>query len=136
MSVDAGPILLIGEVAGCVDPLTAEGIRPAIKSGYLAAKILADAIACGHFKALKKYNALFHHEIGKDFQYARILSYLVYNYRNIILPFISSKVALEKFMGVFGGQSTYRAHLSNKRILKMIAKVASSFLRKKLRKAE
>jgi geranylgeranyl reductase family protein len=114
-------ILLIGEVAGCVDPLTAEGIRPAIKSGYLAAKIVAKAIECNKFRYLKQYNALFHREIGKDFQYARILSYLVYNYRKVVLPFLSSKMAIEKFMSVFNGSSTYRAHISKKRILKIIS---------------
>lgn len=116
-------ILLVGEIAGCVDPLTAEGIRPAIKSGYLAATIVAEGLRRDNLRFLKRYNALFHREIGQDFQYARILSYLVYNYREAILPLLSSKLAIEKFMSVFSGTARYRDHISKKRILKMIKQV-------------
>lgn len=119
-----GPILLIGEIAGCVDPLTAEGIRPAIKSGYLAAQVLAEAIRRNKFKDIKKYNKLFHKHIGKDFQYARIMSYFVNNYRKAILPHLSSQKVLIQFMSVFSGKSTYRNKVSLKRIVKMISKVA------------
>lgn len=124
-----GPVLLAGEIAGCVDPLTAEGIRPAIKSGYLAAKVLAETIAHNQPHRLKKYDKLFHREIGKDFQYARVMSYLVYNHRDLILPFINSKRALEKFMQVFGGKSTYGEQISKKRIFKIIGKMALNFFR-------
>ena len=37
-----GRILLAGDAAGLVDPVTAEGISYAIRSGQLAAKALAD----------------------------------------------------------------------------------------------
>ncbi len=77
-----GSIMLIGEVAGCVDPLTAEGIRPAIKSGYLAAQTLAETIALKQTQHIKQYDGLFHEKIGRDFKYARILSYFINCYMN------------------------------------------------------
>ncbi len=74
-------VIFIGEIAGCVDLLTAEGIRPAIKSGYLAATVLAETLSSISKQGLKKYDLLFHQQIGKDFQFARMLSHLIKNYR-------------------------------------------------------
>lgn len=112
-------IILIGEIAGCVDPLTAEGIRPAIKSGYLAAAVIADAITTQNIKILKKYDGLFHQQIGKDFQYARIMSYFLNNHLKKILPFISSNTALNSFMQVFSGKAMYRDYITLRKMMKM-----------------
>ena len=59
--------MLIGEIAGCVDPLTAEGIRPAIKSGFLAAKVVSYALNKNDFRSLVNYDLAFHKEIGVIF---------------------------------------------------------------------
>ena len=126
-----GSILLIGEIAGCVDPLTAEGIRPAIKSGYLAAQVLVEAITLNQLKRIKKYNKLFHQQIGKDFQYARILSYFINNYRELILPRLSSQKSLQQFMSVFSGKSTYRNKISIPRIIGLLKKVMMKALQSK-----
>lgn len=117
-----GRVMLIGEAGGCVDPLTAEGIRPAIKSGYLAAQILAKALIYDQPKQIKKYNRLFHQEIGKDFQYARVMSYFVYRHRKFIIPYIRSKQALNTFMDVFSGRSCYREQISKHRLGKLLVK--------------
>ncbi|MDX2346255.1 MAG: geranylgeranyl reductase family protein [Legionella sp.] len=115
-------IILIGEVAGCVDPLTAEGIRPAIKSGYLAAEVLNQAFKKNHLKSIKKYNKIFHQNIGKDFQYARLLAYFLQKKRDIILPLLNSKHAIDAFMRVFSGDAKYSDYISKKRIFKLIKK--------------
>jgi geranylgeranyl reductase family protein len=115
-------VMLIGEVAGCVDPLTAEGIRPAIKSGYLAAEVLHQAIASNQLSKIKKYNQVFHQKIGKDFQYARLLAYFLQKKRRVILPLLNSKRAIDAFMSVFSGYNRYSDYISKKRILKLIKK--------------
>lgn len=118
----AGNVLLVGEIAGCVDPLTAEGIRPAIKSGYLAAKVIADSFKMGKLKLnnLRRYDVEFHNQLGKDFQYARIMAYFLNKYLAKILPMISSHQAVAGFMSVFSGKSTYRKKINFRRIIKMI----------------
>lgn len=115
--------VLIGEIAGCVDPLTAEGIRPAIKSGYLAASVLNKAITSGRLKKLKQYNAVFHREIGKDFQYARFVSYCLYKKRPLILPLLHSKQAISAFMRVFEGSMRYQDYISKKRIVQCLKRL-------------
>lgn len=113
-------IMLIGEIAGCVDPLTAEGIRPAIKSGFLAAKVIAYALANNKIKSLENYDVAFHKEIGQDFYYARILSYFLNKNLAKILPMISTTAAVNGFMSVFSGQSSYRQKVGFKRICKLV----------------
>lgn len=116
-------VLLIGEIAGCVDPLTAEGIRPAIKSGYLAARSVSKYLSTKKLSILKQYNKDFHNEIGKDLRYAGIMGYFLYKYYNRIIPIISSANSINSFMGVFSGQSTYRQKINFKRISNMIIRV-------------
>jgi flavin-dependent dehydrogenase len=113
-------IMLVGEIAGCVDPLTAEGIRPAIKSGFLAAKSIAYSFAASKPKALANYDLAFHEQIGKDFYYARIMAYFLNRNLARILPMISSNQAVEGFMSVFSGKSSYREKINFRRICKML----------------
>lgn len=114
-------VVLIGEIAGCVDPLTAEGIRPAIKSGYLAAKVIAYCIRENRVKkSLGNYDLAFDKEIGRDFYYARIMAYFLNNNLAKILPMISKPSAVKGFMSVFSGSSSYRDKISFKRILQLI----------------
>lgn len=115
-----GRILLIGEIAGCVDPLSAEGIRPAIKSGYLAAKCIASFLQDGKLSHIKKYNRDFHREIGRDFQYARIASYFLNRYNSKMLSLAVSTGSLNHYMAIFNGQATYRDYINVRRIFKMI----------------
>ncbi len=113
-------VVLIGEIAGCVDPLTAEGIRPAIKSGYLAAKVLDDVMESGQIRHLKQYNKAFHEAIGKDFRYARFLSYCIQKNRAFFLARLHSERAVAAFMRVFSGHANYRDYISKKRILRLL----------------
>ncbi|MDD3266306.1 MAG: NAD(P)/FAD-dependent oxidoreductase [Burkholderiales bacterium] len=115
-------IMIIGEMAGCVDPLTAEGIRPAIKSGYLAAKVIAYSIKNNKPKTLINYDIAFHKEIGKEFYYARIMSYFLNKNLKRILPMISRESAINSFMSVFSGKSTYQEKINFKKIMQLIWK--------------
>lgn len=116
-------VMLIGEIAGCVDPLTAEGIRPAIKSGYLAANVVAEFLVSNKLSTLKKYNKSFHIEIGSDLRYANIMGYFLNKYYDYIFPIIASKKAINSFMSVFSGQSTYRQKVHFRRISSMVIRV-------------
>lgn len=106
-----GRILLIGEIAGCVDPLTAEGIRPAIKSGYYAATLLSDLIAHDRIRALKKYNHIFHQMIGRDFQYARFVTYFLFRYFDKMLKTFCTPRAAAAFANVFSGRARYSDYI-------------------------
>lgn len=113
-------IMIIGEMAGCVDPLTAEGIRPAMKSGYLAAKVIAYSLKHNKSKILRHYDTAFHLEIGKEFYYARIMSYFLNKNLKRILPIIATENAVNGFMSVFSGQSTYCEKINIKRIAQLV----------------
>ncbi|MEN9947091.1 MAG: hypothetical protein RLZZ293_1477 [Pseudomonadota bacterium] len=113
-------VILVGEIAGCVDPLTAEGIRPAIKSGYLAAKIISHSLTQQDLNHLRHYDKIFQQEIGKDFQYARLMAYFLNRNLTKILPLISSPQAINAFMSVFSGKEYYRDKITWKKIGKFI----------------
>ena len=115
-------IILIGEIAGCVDPLTAEGIRPAIKSGYLAAKSIVLALKNNDLGQVKSYSNIFHEEIGKDMQRARLMSYFLNQYMQKVLPMLSNEAAVRGFMQVFSGQSSYTEKINLRRVLKLVTR--------------
>lgn len=118
-----GKIMLIGEIAGCVDPLTAEGIRPAIKSGYLAAQSIASYLRTDKQKCLDDYNLMFYEQIGSDFQRARFVSFLLNQYMHKLLPILSTERAINAFMDVFSGKSSYKAKINLKRAFKFCLRV-------------
>ena len=73
----SGRIMLVGDAAGLVDPITEEGISNAIDSGRAAAGV----IITGAFSQ-KKTMKIFIREMNKilsELKYAKILSLLVYN---------------------------------------------------------
>ncbi len=113
-------IMLIGEGAGCVDPLTAEGIRPAIKSGYLAAHAIAKAVSENNITELKKYNRAFHQNIGKDFRIARIATYFLNWNMSALLSSRLSVHTINRFMDIFSGRTTYRDSITLKKMVRII----------------
>ncbi len=66
--VDNG-VLLIGDAAGLVHPLSGEGISYSMLSGYLAAELLAEVCQGNDFSAamLKRYKHRLWKEVGLDF---------------------------------------------------------------------
>lgn len=71
--------LLAGEAACLVDPLTAEGIRPALRSGLLAARAAHQALA-GDPGALPAYTATIQAELGSEFRWARRVARAFYRF--------------------------------------------------------
>ncbi len=67
-------ILLVGDAAGLADPVTAEGISFALKSGLLAAR----AVAGGDGDVAAAYNAAVRRELYPELKTGRFLAHLVY----------------------------------------------------------
>ncbi|MCW6038313.1 geranylgeranyl reductase family protein [Spirulina subsalsa FACHB-351] len=82
--------LLAGEAAGLVDPLIAEGIRPALYSGMKAAEAISAALT-GESNALANYSQVIQEEWGNNMALAQKLSGLFYKF-----PKIAYKVALKR----------------------------------------
>ena len=107
-----GRILLTGDAAGLVDPVTAEGISNAILSGQLAAQaVLDEARDAG--QAARSYQAALEEQILGELRAGRRLAYLLYQcprLRNWV--FRRGGPALAEFMAdVVMGQASYRAAL-------------------------
>ncbi|MFO7802834.1 MAG: geranylgeranyl reductase family protein [Desulfovermiculus sp.] len=69
--VHQGRVLLAGDAAGLVDPLTGEGIRQAIESGRMAAEAIM-------YKQVEKYSRRIERVIGRDMAWASRLSRIFY----------------------------------------------------------
>jgi geranylgeranyl reductase family protein len=78
-SLARGRVLLVGDAAGLVDPVTAEGISHAIRSGQLAATALADC-QLDVSRAGKHYQSLLDTEILRELRAGRVLANVLYNY--------------------------------------------------------
>ncbi len=66
-------LLIAGDAAGFIDPLTGEGIQYAMDSGEIAASVLVEAFEKNDFseKALKIYQKRWKNAFGKDFKWSR-----------------------------------------------------------------
>lgn len=82
--------LLVGEAGAIVDPLSAEGIRPAIFSGLVAAQALHQALG-GDASALARYSDTIQTEWGGDFQWAQRIATVFYR-----VPGIAYRVGIKR----------------------------------------
>jgi geranylgeranyl reductase family protein len=82
--------LLVGEAGAIVDPLSAEGIRPAIFSGVAAAQALHQALQ-GDDGALAQYSQTIHADWGSDFQWAQRIAGVFYR-----VPGIAYRVGVKR----------------------------------------
>ncbi len=74
--------VLAGEAACVVAPMTAEGIRPSIFSGLLAAATINEALS-GDTNALEKYSETINEEWGSEMAWAQKLAGAFYRFSNI-----------------------------------------------------
>ncbi|MBD0267179.1 MAG: geranylgeranyl reductase family protein [Cyanobacteria bacterium Co-bin8] len=82
--------VLVGEAAATVDPLSAEGIRPAMVSGVKAAGAIHQALN-GNAEALAAYTRSMHEEWGADMQWAQRIASLFYR-----VPGIGYRVGIKR----------------------------------------
>lgn len=101
--------LLVGDAAGLADPVTAEGISHAVRSGRLAARALLETeLTPGRAEAY--YRALVEEEIGTDLRRARRLAALLYGptrLRDAIFRRFGQRLG-EALADVFDGRRDYR----------------------------
>jgi flavin-dependent dehydrogenase len=102
-----GPVFLTGDAAGLADPITAEGISHAIRSGRLAAQAIltqssiSDSAEC--------YQDLVESEILRELKAARILATVLYRWptlRNFSFRLSGQKLC-EFMTDVVTGEKSY-----------------------------
>jgi geranylgeranyl reductase family protein len=100
--------VLAGDAAGLVDPLTAEGIRPALLTGCWAAEAVAAALA-GEAQALAGYTRRVHREWGEEMRWAKRLSDGFYRFPELAYRGAVRRPGATEVMGqLLSGERRYR----------------------------
>ncbi|KAL4514155.1 hypothetical protein Ndes2526B_g09305 [Nannochloris sp. 'desiccata'] len=75
-------LVIIGDAAGHIDPLTGEGIHTAMIDGKASAKALLQARVAGDFSAvnMKEYEKAWKERYGKDFYWSTAFASAIYRY--------------------------------------------------------
>ena len=71
-----GRVLLAGDAAGLVDPVTGEGITYAIRSGQLAAQALLEC-EWDPLRTARRYQSLLEAEVLRELKSARVLAWIL-----------------------------------------------------------
>ncbi|MEO3416611.1 geranylgeranyl reductase family protein [Roseovarius sp. CAU 1744] len=110
-----GNVLLVGDAAGLVDPITGEGIAYAMKSGQIAALAAADAILQRRpDTALKEYRYRLR-PIHRSLRIANMLRPLIFRrgfQRGFERAFRSSSTVRRQFLKLLAGEVEYGAILA------------------------
>ena len=106
-------VLLVGDAAGLVDPVTAEGISLALWSGRLAARALAEQSSPSGIE--RAYERSVRREIASELRLARLLATILYRRPRLARAmFQRDGVRLcEAMAGVTAGERTYASLLGN-----------------------
>ncbi|MGB5916106.1 MAG: dehydrogenase, partial [Phormidesmis sp.] len=123
--------LLVGEAAAIVDPLTAEGIRPAMYSGMEAAKAIDQALSSeetgdtiGAKAALAGYTQTIHDNWGADMQWAQRIAQVYFRVPKIGYRVgIKRPTATKRLGQILAGEISY-ADIANR----VIKRISSSFI--------
>jgi len=110
-TVTRGRVLLCGDAAGFVDAFSGEGMAYAIRSGQLAAGVVARA-AAGKASALQAYAGACEREFGRNLRDSRRLSRLMYRFTGVISrAFSGDPRVVRAFLETVSGERTYRSFL-------------------------
>ena len=99
-------LLLCGDSAGFVSPLSGEGIYYAMDSGRIASKVLCKALEEEKLdeKSLKNYQKIWMERWGKDFLYLKIFHHALMKFtEGIIKRGVENKNLRGLYVGVFNG---------------------------------
>ena len=103
-SVATSRVLLVGDAAGLVDPLTGEGIYYAMHSGVLAAKAIVD----GRADVGERYRTLIRKTFEGELRSAAILAGIIYRTRGWSFRALRRHPgAIKAFADVLGGELSY-----------------------------
>jgi len=115
--------LIVGEAAAIVDPLTAEGIRPAMFSGMTAAQAIDKALN-GDAAALKNYTQTIHESWGADMQWAQRIATVFFRVPKIGYRVgIKRPTATKRLGQILAGEVSY-ADIAGR----VIKRISTSFL--------
>ncbi len=100
-------VVLAGDAADTVDPLTGEGIYYAFRTGHLAAGAVADLLAEG--RPLAAYSRAVQREIHADLRWARRMARLVYRFPRLAYEvLLRNPLACRWTAELLAGRRTYR----------------------------
>jgi len=104
-----GRVAVVGDAAGFADPVTAEGISFAVRSGQLAGDAIADAAGDAAL-ARDGYHAALREEILPELRVGRLLARLLYEYPRLRRPLFRryGQWLLEAFATGFMGGEGFR----------------------------
>jgi len=79
-------LIIVGDAAGMIDPLTGEGIHHAMDGGKIAAEVLLEAIDQGNYSAdaMHVYHERWMHAFGNDFVWSMRICQLLYRFPILI----------------------------------------------------
>ena len=107
-----GRVLLAGDAAGLVDPITGEGIAHALRSGQAAADATADALDAGRPEAaLARYRAAIR-PIHRGLRHAGLLRHLLFREQLrpvFIRRFRESRTLRRDYLRLLAGETEYDA---------------------------
>ncbi len=96
--ITSGRVLLVGDAAGSVDPMTGQGIFLALRGAELAAGAACEALAGGSVAAaLRRYERAYRGEFGPVFLMSRILQQLAF--RPAVIRRAMSRMAVHPDLG-------------------------------------
>lgn len=107
-------VLLVGDAAGLVEPITGEGIAFAIQSGQLAAEAIIESEKRENPSAALELYRVRYKTIARLFDDAKLLRYLVFSRLTEPLFATTLKIsssAIKKHMDVLAGDADYRDYL-------------------------
>ena len=106
-------VLLIGDAAGFVDAFSGEGLAYAIRSGQLAANVIAEVSQQkGKLKDLHKYESICRKEFGTHLKYSLIFSRLIHSFpERSLKTFINNREILDKYLEVVDYTIDYKEYL-------------------------
>lgn len=115
--------LLVGEAAAIVDPLTAEGIRPGMFSGVMAARAIEQALA-GDAGALAGYTQTIHEQWGADMLWAQRIASVFFRVPKVGYRVGIKRPSATKRLGqILAGEVSY-ADIANR----VIKRIGGSFM--------
>jgi len=123
-------IILAGDAAGLVDPITGEGIALALESGAIAGDAAADAIAQrSPDKSYSIYRRRIAH-IHRDLRYARLLRFFMFARitKSVSENALSKSSITDMYLGLLNGEVSYPS-LTKRAIKRFPAALMSAMVR-------
>jgi geranylgeranyl reductase family protein len=125
-------VVLCGDAAGFVDPFYGEGIAYAIRSGQLAAEILAKIISGKNgLETIKDYPLRCEYEFGNNLKYSFVLSRLIHLFPSLIFKlFTRGEGVIDQYLELPAIKKSSKSFLLWLIPLFKVSSFASAILRK------